>query len=130
MSCILCGSERIANVTAKCSDGCGVSLGSEEHDGYVPGDMAIGGGDYIEFSWCLDCLRIQAPAPLGKTELEPGRPKLAPLPAADKAAPETASIEARFGGTCACGARFQRGATILYGYVAARALRCQTCVPK
>jgi len=27
--------------------------------GYVPHDFNIGGGDYIDFRYCLDCGRIQ-----------------------------------------------------------------------
>ena len=54
-----CGSERIARVSAKCSDMCVVTVGAEEHEGYVPHDFGIGGGDYISFSYCLDCGQIQ-----------------------------------------------------------------------
>jgi hypothetical protein len=47
---------RIASVTAKCSDCSGTDIGGVEHsDGFVPSDMGIGGGDYVEFRWCLDC---------------------------------------------------------------------------
>lgn len=47
---------RIASVTAKCSDCCGTDIGGVEHsDGYVPSDMGVGGGDYVEFRWCLSC---------------------------------------------------------------------------
>lgn len=58
-----CGSDRIASVTAKCSDCCYVELGSAHHDGYVPGDIGIGGGDYVEFKYCLECGQIQGPWP-------------------------------------------------------------------
>ena len=52
---------RIARVSAKCSDMCNVLFpGKEDYtDGYVPGKIGIGGGDYIEFAWCLDCGMIQ-----------------------------------------------------------------------
>lgn len=30
-----------------------------QYEGYVPNDIGIGGGDYIEFSYCLDCGQIQ-----------------------------------------------------------------------
>ena len=58
-----CGSDRIASVTAKCSDCCCVEFGSASHDGYVPGDIGIGGGDYVEFSYCLECGQIQGTWP-------------------------------------------------------------------
>jgi hypothetical protein len=34
------------------------------HDGYVPSKMGIGGGDYMEFSYCLDCGQIQGKFPV------------------------------------------------------------------
>ena len=30
-----------------------------EHDGYVPFGLGIGGGDYIDFSFCVSCGQIQ-----------------------------------------------------------------------
>jgi hypothetical protein len=70
MNCQKCKSQRVASVTAKCSDCCGVSLGAADLDGYVPGDMGIGGGDYVEFSYCLDCGQLQGKFPLETTEIE------------------------------------------------------------
>lgn len=69
MACV-CKSDRIASVSAKCSDCCGVSVGDACKDGYVPRDMGIGGGDYVEFMFCLDCGRVQGRFPLKQTELE------------------------------------------------------------
>lgn len=65
-----CGSERIAEVSGKCSDQCSIQLGDFSRDDYVPSDMGIGGGDYLNFSYCLDCGRIQGTFPLDQTELE------------------------------------------------------------
>ncbi len=65
-----CGSGRIADLGAKCSDNFGVSISSQDHEGYVPTDMGIGGGDYVRLQWCLDCGQIQGKFPLPKTELE------------------------------------------------------------
>lgn len=70
MSCKTCKSTRIATVGAKCSDLCDVSLGDADKDGYVPSDMGIGGGDNIEFKWCLNCGQIQGKFPLPTTILE------------------------------------------------------------
>jgi hypothetical protein len=69
MSCINCGGSRVASISAKCSDLCAVQIGDKSKEGYVPSDMGIGGGDYVEFDWCLDCLRIQSDR-LPLTELE------------------------------------------------------------
>jgi hypothetical protein len=65
-----CGSKRIAKVVAKCSDCCFVTMGDKEHDGYVPKDMNIGGGDYIRMKYCMDCGKIQGDFPLPETLLE------------------------------------------------------------
>ena len=70
MNCQRCGSTRIADVYGKCSDLCVVEIGDNEHDGYVPSDMGIGGGDDISFNVCLDCGQIQGKFPLPPTELE------------------------------------------------------------
>ena len=69
MSC-KCGSKRIATVQAKSSDLNFISIGDKEHNGYVPKDMGIGEGDYIEFDYCLDCGQIQGEFPLPSTKLE------------------------------------------------------------
>lgn len=65
-----CEHKRTAHVTGKCSDRCFVTAGDQEHDGYVPDDMGIGGGDYLEFGYCLDCGKIQGSFPLPLTQLE------------------------------------------------------------
>ena len=72
MACQRCGSERIAEVGGKTSDLCFVAVGDKEHDGYVPGDMGIGSGDYIDFDFCLDCGQMQGEFPVPTTELESG----------------------------------------------------------
>lgn len=70
MTCHHCDSNRVASVSAKCSDMCDVSIGDEEHDGYVPEGLGIGGGDYISFSYCLDCGTIQGSFPRPPTKME------------------------------------------------------------
>lgn len=70
MTCQRCGSERIAEVRGKTSDMCHVYIGESEHDGYVPGDMGIGSGDYLDFDFCLDCGQMQGKFPVPQTELE------------------------------------------------------------
>ena len=65
-----CGSKRIAEVNGKTSDMCFVSVGNVDDRDYVPRDMNIGGGDYLDFSYCLDCGQMQGKFPLPITELE------------------------------------------------------------
>lgn len=69
-----CSHKRIASVGGKCSD-CffaSIYVGDErrEYDGYVLDDMNIGGGDMLEFKYCLDCGQIQGTWPLPETTLE------------------------------------------------------------
>ena len=70
MICDNCASPRIAQINAKCSDLCFVDIGGTEHDGYVPRDMGIGGGDYLEIDLCLNCGHVQGEWPLARTTLE------------------------------------------------------------
>ena len=74
MKCQRCSSERILEATCKCSDMCSFTLagkdGGDHNNGYVPEDMNIGGGDYLEFSVCLDCGQAQGQYPLPKTVFE------------------------------------------------------------
>jgi hypothetical protein len=70
MPCQKCESNRILVVNAKCSDLCAVSLNGAEKNGYVPDDLGIGGGDYIEFRLCLHCGQIQGKFPLPLAEIE------------------------------------------------------------
>jgi len=75
MKCKNCGSERVASITAKCADCCGTSIGEYDKSDYVPGDMGVGGGDYVEFDWCLECGQIQGEWPLEKCKAEEFDPK-------------------------------------------------------
>lgn len=72
MNCSRCSSERVASLNSKSSDCNQVTIGVAEHLGYVPKGMGIGGGDYIEFDWCLDCGTIQGINRLPLTDLEQG----------------------------------------------------------
>lgn len=56
--CQRCGKSTIMNVNAKCSD---MYFGdfADSECSYVPSDLGIGGGDYIEFKLCLNCGQIQ-----------------------------------------------------------------------
>lgn len=76
MPCQRCLSNRLNDVGGKVSDLFHAAICDFEndtvleHDGYVPDDMGIGGGDYLEMVYCLDCGQIQGKFPLEKTELE------------------------------------------------------------
>ena len=64
--------ERIMSVSAKCSDMCSLEInGLEKHD-YVPDYIGIGGGDYVEFDYCLDCGQIQGDFPIEEDFNEEG----------------------------------------------------------
>lgn len=70
MNCHNCNSSRIVYVQAKASDLFSVSLDEKCKDGYLPYDLGIGGGDYLEMKYCLNCGQIQGNFPLKRTELE------------------------------------------------------------
>lgn len=70
MKCQRCQSPRILEFSGKCSDTFGCSIGEKEHDGYVPYDVGIGGGDYVEGKVCLECGQMQGVFPLPPAELE------------------------------------------------------------
>jgi len=55
MTCKRCGKEDVITISAKCDDRCCVQYpdGKESND-YVPRELGIGGGDYVEFDFCLD----------------------------------------------------------------------------
>ena len=63
-----CGSKRILNVNAKCSDACQVYVRhlDIDVDGYVPSGLPFSGdyGDYVELSLCLDCGTLQGEFPI------------------------------------------------------------------
>jgi len=71
-SCSKCNSHRLASVSGKTSDLNFISFGNQERDGYVPDDMGLGGGDYIEFDYCLDCGFIDGEWPHPPTAIETG----------------------------------------------------------
>ena len=62
--CLKCGSTRIADVSGKCSDCCSLIYDGHSDSGYVTGGIGIGGGDYLEFRYCLECGQIQDKFPV------------------------------------------------------------------
>lgn len=69
MECDKCSSNRVASVSAKCSDLCSFEFGGREKDGYVPYNVGIGGGDYVQFDYCLTCGKIQGKFPILKEDV-------------------------------------------------------------
>jgi len=75
--CQSCKADRVISVSAKCSDLFWMRWPKgKEQDGYVPRFLGIGGGDYVEFSYCLDCGQIQ-----GKWPVKPFNKAVARRPA-------------------------------------------------
>lgn len=58
-NCTRCKSTRLLYVGAKTSDMCWARLGTHDHNGYVPEGFGIGGGDYLDIEFCLDCGQVQ-----------------------------------------------------------------------
>jgi len=61
MVCSQCGGVRIVSIYAKCND---LFVANQyntgvEYEGYVPTPIGIGGGDDVQFDYCLDCGQIQ-----------------------------------------------------------------------
>jgi hypothetical protein len=77
MSCSRCGTQgRIIKVSGKVSDTCSVFLPEGEDwtdPGYVPHDIGIGGGDYLEFAFCLTCGQMQGTFPVPEENLSNNR---------------------------------------------------------
>lgn len=63
MGCQTCGSERILCVSSKSSDLNFVEYNGIEHDGYLPYDLGVGGGDYVEIEVCMECGQLQGEWP-------------------------------------------------------------------
>lgn len=63
-----CGSTKIMSISGKCSDLFNLHFEETEIHGYVPYDLEIGGGDYIDMDICTECGRIQGEFPLNMEE--------------------------------------------------------------
>lgn len=70
MNCQKCKSGRVLDISGKCSDCCSYELNGKSSHGYVPDDMGVGGGDYLEIMVCLDCGQLQGTWPLPETKTE------------------------------------------------------------
>lgn len=69
--CQRCELPRVLSVSVKGSDMFSVSvLNQQARQGYLPGDLGIGSGDYLEMESCLACGQVQGSFPLPPTCLE------------------------------------------------------------
>lgn len=61
-----CNCEHLITVNAKCSDLCHIDIDNKkELEGYPPQDLNISDdSDYISFSYCMTCGKIQGEWPL------------------------------------------------------------------
>ena len=64
MKCDKCESNAIINFMGKTSDLCHIEMGIAEYNGECPRDIGIGGGDYVNFHYCLTCGKIQGNFPI------------------------------------------------------------------
>ena len=55
---------RVISVTGKCSDMFTATMGSIVWEGDIPPELKIGSGNWITFSYCADCGKIQSTFPL------------------------------------------------------------------
>jgi len=63
-----CGSIQIAKVYGRCVDQFQLIVPGYENDynNDVPAGIGIGHGDFMEFSYCLDCGQIQGEFPISQ----------------------------------------------------------------
>lgn len=66
----------LITISAKCSDRCHVTITDSngkvtcEHDGYVPNELGLGGGDYIKFTIDNETGRIVGWEPVSKEDID------------------------------------------------------------
>jgi hypothetical protein len=73
--CQRCKSSRVLQVSGKVSDMFSATTTdwSDVEPGYVPDDIGLGEGDYMELDYCLNCGQIQGKFPLLIAEIERGK---------------------------------------------------------
>ena len=79
MKCDKCGSERLLDINAKCSDLFSMRDQTKGGNGYVPTNLffgAEGSGDYVRIEFCLDCGKIQGEFPVSQDEVDAAFEKL------------------------------------------------------
>jgi hypothetical protein len=68
--CQTCYSQRVASVIAKTGEYCVIEISNRRQLGPVPKEMNIGGDEYLEFCYCLDCGQLQGIFPVPPIALE------------------------------------------------------------
>lgn len=71
MNCQNCNKNKTVEILGKVSDCFNAKISEIDHsspmshsyEGYVPQELGIGRGDYIEFTYCLNCGQIQGNFP-------------------------------------------------------------------
>lgn len=58
MACDACGSDRILQLNAKCSDRCHATYNGVSKSDYAPDVANVCGGDYVEPNICLECGKV------------------------------------------------------------------------
>lgn len=73
VKCCRCASHRVAHIYGHCSGNSDFALGDKKRgDTYLPDKIGVGGGDDIDFDYCLDCGQVQGTWPLAPTKFELG----------------------------------------------------------
>lgn len=72
MQCESCKSNRMISILAKCDDRFIMSYKGIEiiKNDYVPHNIGIGGGDYLNITFCLDCGKIRGDFPIINDHIE------------------------------------------------------------
>jgi hypothetical protein len=68
--CQTCCSHRLASIIAKTGEYCVIEISNKRQLGPVPREMNIGGDEYLEFRYCLDCGQVQGLFPVPPIALE------------------------------------------------------------
>jgi hypothetical protein len=68
--CQTCCSHRLASIIAKTGEYCVIEISNKRQLGPVPREMNIGGDEYLEFRYCLDCGQLQGIFPVPPIALE------------------------------------------------------------
>ncbi len=131
--CIHCSSLRVAQVCCKVSDMFSMSMGLKDYTGYVPSNIGFGDNeDYIDFRFCLDCLKMQRTSAVRHiAALETPRKLARKAPRGKgEALPELQSMPAKWPGQCACGAAYVAGEAIDYSLTIQAVVGCPCCNAK
>jgi hypothetical protein len=65
-----CLHKRVLRISSKTCDCFNITGDDIDYEGYVPEGLNLGGGDYIEFSYCIDCGKIMGQFPISEEDLK------------------------------------------------------------